>query len=231
MGLALSLYCGSALAGDSLTFSAIQDSDNTEICALVLNQAYHRLGIKVTITPYPAKRSLFHANEGLADGELFRIKGMEKKYKNLIRVPVAINQLDAMVMTKSVDFKVTGWSSISPYKSAIRRGVKFSEQGTKGLRRALYNSNLDLGRILLETNDIDLSIIARLNGLQTMLELGDGNQLHFLEPALAAYPLYHYLHKKHADLVPKLVSVLNEMTKNGDIKKIRAKYIARTYEQ
>ena len=211
-----------------LTFSAIQDSDNSEISALVLQEAYAKIGIDIHITPFPAKRSLFYANEGLADGELFRIKGMEKKFENLVRVPVAINQLEAMVLTKAKKLEIKGWQSLSPYKIAIRRGVKFSEIGTEGMNRVTYNNNLALGRILLEDNEVNLSIIARANGLQVMDEL-DHPDLHFVEPALAVYPLYHYLHKKHANLVDKLTPVLEKMVESGRTNEIRQTYLKRKY--
>lgn len=226
--VALVFLFSPAMAQSVLTFSAIQDSDNSEISALVLKEAYKKIGIDVYITPFPAKRSLFYANEGMADGELFRINGMEKKFTNLIRVPVAINQLEAMVMTKSADFTVSGWQSLTPYKLAIRRGVKFSEIGTEGMRRVTFNNNLALGRILLENSEVDVSVIARVNGLQVMEELGD-KALHFLQPPLNIYPLFHYLHKKHEKLVPKLVTVLEDMKEKGRMDEIRNTYLARKY--
>ncbi|MDV7341829.1 transporter substrate-binding domain-containing protein [Terasakiella sp. A23] len=218
----------------SLRISAIENSDNSDISEIVLRKAYEKIGYQLHILSLPAKRSLHHANEGQSDGELFRIDGMEKTFTNLIKVPVAVNQLDAMVMTQKDDFSVKGWDSLNPYLIAIRRGVKFSEIGTKGMSRVYFNSNMGLGRILIQDNNVDIAVIARANGLQTIQHLREVNasqKLHLTEPPIATYPLYHYLHKKHADLVPRLAAVLEEMQANGEMAAIRTKYFKDKYGQ
>lgn len=42
-----------------------------------------------------------------------------------------------------------------------------------------------------------------------------------LNPPLAAFPVFHYLHKKHEALVPKLHAVLLQMQKDKTIESIR----------
>lgn len=221
-----------AHAAKYLTFTAIQASDNSNISELVLREAYKKIGYQIFISPFPAKRSLLLANEGHGDGELFRIDGMEKKYQNLVKVPVAINQLDGMVMTRKVTFSVNGWDSLAPYTIAIRQGVKFSEAGTKGMKTKLHNTNMSLGRVLLGENDTDIAVIARVNGMEIIEELRRVNASHdlkLLEPPIQSYPLYHYLHKRNARLVPKLAAVLDDMTKTGRIAEIRKEYLDRKY--
>ncbi len=230
--LAFLVLSRDAAAVQYLTFSAIQASDNSNISEIVLREAYRKIGIHVFISPLPAKRSLHHANEGLSDGELFRIAGMEKTFKNLIRVPVPINYLDGVVMTRKASFDVQGWDSLKPYTIAIRRGVKFSEAGTAGMKQAFFNTNMSLGRILLEENKIDIAVIARVNGLkiiQQLKEVNASDDLRLLEPPLQSYPLYHYLHKRFSYLIPKLTTALKELSQSGRIAEIRKDYLAKAY--
>ncbi|SCA57581.1 conserved exported hypothetical protein [Candidatus Terasakiella magnetica] len=222
----------SVSAADFLNLSAIQHSDNSNISELVLREAYKKIGIEIFITPLPAKRSLHHSNQGRADGELFRIAGMEKTYKNLVPVPIPINFLDAMVMSHKTTFDVNGWESLKPYMLAIRRGVKFSDTATQGMKRTFLNSNIGLGRILLEDNQVDLAIIARVNGLSVIQQLNEvkaTTDLKLLEPPLQSYPLYHYLHKRHAHLIDRLTQALKEMQSKGRIQEIRNYYLALKY--
>ena len=41
-----------------------------------------------------------------------------------------------------------------------------------------------------------------------------------LEPPIQRDPLFHYLHKKHATIVPKMTAVLQEMADEGRIQSI-----------
>lgn len=218
-----------------LTFSAIQNSVNSTISLLVLREAYAKMGLDIDTKPLPAKRALIHANKGEVDGELFRIGGIEKTNTNLVQVPVAINQLDGMVMTHGEIFEVKGWESLKPYRIAIRLGVKFSEQGTRGMTTKTFNTNKMLGWVLLAEKDqreADISVIARVNGLVVIRDIqntGKGRGLKLLEPPIESYPLYHYLHKKNEDLVPKLTNVLKDMEASGRIRQIRREYLDRNF--
>ena len=42
-------------------------------------------------------------------------------------------------------------------------------------------------------------------------------RLLILSPPLATFPVFHYLHKKHAALVPRLTAVLQQMQKDKTI--------------
>jgi polar amino acid transport system substrate-binding protein len=55
-------------------------------------------------------------------------------------------------------------------------------------------------------------------------EMGMGD-VRLLSPTLAEFPVYHYLNKKHAALVPKLTSILMEMQNNKMMKEIQKSVI------
>ncbi|XQF89519.1 hypothetical protein ACOBV8_11330 [Pseudoalteromonas espejiana] len=41
---------------------------------------------------------------------------------------------------------------------------------------------------------------------------------------LNTFSLYHYIHKKHAELAPKLLAALKKLNNNGTTQALRAKY-------
>lgn len=217
-------------AAESLTFSAIEDSTNTLISARVLKEAYKRINIEIIIEKYPAARALQYSNAGHTDGELFRVGDINKKYSNLLMIPVPINTLEGLAFSKQVRLTASGWHSLKPYKVGIRRGIKFSEKGVhsvEGIYTQVVARNEQLFR-LLEAGRVDIIILARLNGLETSkkLQIPSGS---LLTKTVEDYPLYHYLHKKHRHLVPEITATLIEMKKEGLIKKIREDFITENF--
>ena len=52
------------------------------------------------------------------------------------------------------------------------------------------------------------------------------DEVAMLAPPLAAFPVYHYLHKKHAALVPQLAAVLRQMRADKVIENIQQRVAA-----
>lgn len=204
---------------EPLVFTTIKNSVNSEIGTLVMTEAYGRLGIDIIVKPLPASRALKESNDGNADGELYRISGINKKWSNLVQLSIPINQLEAVAFTKNLQFKVSGWDSLRPYKLSIRRGVRFSEIATEGMTRQIVNDNSSLFK-MVNVDRADIAILALSNGLQSLKDLGL-TDIKPLSPAIQSYPLYHYLHSKHKDLLPKVEAVLMELEKEGFIQKSR----------
>ena len=211
------------IAQNSLVFSGIEGSANTEISLRVLKEAYKKIGIDVTYLPLPGERALRSSNAGQVDGEVFRIANVEKRYKNLVVVPTAINVLQGIAFTKNKDFPIKGWESLKPYKIGIQVGIKFAERGTQGMQRIMVDTNEQLFK-MLHSERVDVIVVAYANGLQALnrLKLSGIRSLH---PAIQEYPLYHYLHKRHQSLVPKLNTVFREMQKMGRFEAIRKSVI------
>ncbi|BBO72067.1 hypothetical protein DSCA_59970 [Desulfosarcina alkanivorans] len=89
------------------------------------------------------------------------------------------------------------------------------------------NSNESLFKIL-GARRVDIIVITRVNGLEVMQQLKIPG-IRPLEPPIESYPLYHYRHKKNRHLMPEITAALEEMEKEGLIKKIRARFIAERF--
>ena len=202
-----------------LSFSTIENSVNAQVSSAVMTEAYKRIGVQIEIIPLPAKRTLIESNKGRFDGELFRLDGINIKWPNLIRVNVPINYMEGVVITTGLTFEVDGWKSLQLYEIGIRRGIRFSDDGTIGMKRQIVNSNKILFS-MLKYDRLDLIVVTRSNGLKEMKILNDPN-FKMLEPTIETYPLFHYLHTKNKAMVPKIEAVLLRMQNEGALEKIR----------
>jgi len=212
------------ISSQSLTFTSVYNSQIAKVTRPILIEAYKRLGIKITIASFSAKRSLYLANKGQEfDGESHRITGINNQYPNLVQVPVPIYDLEGIVISKKERFKVDGWESIRPFIIGLRRGIIFAENGTKGMTRSIVYSNEQLFN-MLNANRFDLIILIRINSVKFMSQEENKN-LMILEPPVEVHRLYHYLHKKNTHLVPKLTKVLQQMKEEGLMQEHKDKFM------
>jgi len=217
-------------AAEKLVIASIEDTVHALISEKVVTDAYQRIGIEAVVRYYPGNRSVDTSNRGDADGELYRVAGMNKDYPNLLMVPVPIGKFDGMVFTKETEFDVNGWESLKPYKVGVRGGIRFSDEGTgsvEGIYLETVSSNEQLF-LMCESGRVDIIVIARLNGLKMQQKLKKPG-IRPLEPPIQRYLLYHYLHKKNSHLIPKISAALQEMEKEGLIKRIRDQIITEMF--
>ncbi len=210
-------------AQTTLHFSTLDSSAYIPIAKEILVEAYSRLGIKIVVVSFPSARAIELSNSGIFDGELTRIANIHKKYTNLIMIPTPYSSFDAVVFSKLISFKVNGWESLKPYRIVIQRGMKYAEEGTKGMSVQSLES-YEHAMKFLKSGRADIAVAARLSGLEAINDSEIG-WLNILSPAIVSYPIHHYLHKKHAGLVARLNNVLIDMHKEGIPQKVKQKKI------
>lgn len=191
----------------------------SRVSQAVLKEAYKQLGISLSITELPAERSLVESNAGRSDGEVNRIEGLEANYPNLVRVPVSVTRIEAVVFSKMVKFQVNGWDSLKPYAIGTLIGMKFAEQGTTGMNVRKTPTVEDALREL-DLGIVEITVLTRAGGLATLRAM-NLQGITSLEPPLATIPLYPYLHKKHQTLLPRISEVLHKMEASGQMDAIR----------
>ena len=202
-----------------MTFSTVQGSALGLVSADILREAYRRNGMQIKVLEVPAKRGLHNANLGIYDGEVMRIAGIPKAYPNLITVPHFVNVMEGVAFSKNKQIQIQGWASLKPYKIGVVRGMKFAENGTVGMDRDLVNNPVQLFK-MLNRGRLDIVVLSRMSSLGA-LKVSGVKGVYVLSPPLVKINLYHYLHKKHKDLVPQISKTLEELEKEGVIQKIR----------
>jgi len=217
---ALCLFSGISHAEETktMTFTTLEGTIVQKISARVVEEAYRRLGIQIKIKELPARRAISMANSGAVDGELSRIANVEKKFTSLIPIKIPVNFIEGMVLSKDKPITVDGWKSIKQYRIAIRRGVVFTKNGTKGMDVQVLNSWKAI-LAALRTQRVDVTVVPKTIALN-LLKTDQLDNIIINEPPIISLPLFHYLHKKNSALIPQLKEVLKQMQADGSIEEI-----------
>jgi polar amino acid transport system substrate-binding protein len=212
-------------AAPQLIVSTAEESPIQEVSIQVLQEAYAEIGYKLHILRTANARSLMMANEGRTDGEVSRIRDMDDEFTNLVRVPVAVNKLDIRAFTKNPAIKISGWEDLRGYNLICVNGAKLVERNLAARNiDCYYVTQFSQAVHMLHAGRADIAIMPEVNGMHAIKQKGltgivmSDNSLH-------TAGLYHYLHKKHMTLIPKIESALKRMRERGRIKAIRADYL------
>jgi polar amino acid transport system substrate-binding protein len=220
--LGLLMLTSTILVAEPLKFAQIANTPDQIVGAEILKVVYAKLGMPIEIVAVSGKRALIESSEGRLDGEVHRIVEIDSIYPSLLKIPTAINHIEATVFSKNIDYLPVGCASLEGKLIGIVRGVIYAELCTEGLNKmAIFPDSVSLMKSL-DKNIVDYVVTARFNGLVQLKKLGI-NSIIALKPALSKKPLFHYLHKKHADLIPKVNSVIIAMAKSGELNLIRQK--------
>jgi len=195
------------------------DDPATDIAERIMREAYRRLGITLVVHKLPGERTLLYANSGTMDGELYRKLGMDRQYPNLLIVPVPLQTYEIVIFSRGTSFAVSGWESLRPYSLGFVRGIKIVQENTRGMRvEAVPTMSLAFEKMMMGRTDLVLG--NRASGM-AVIKLMRLDGITVLEPALASFPVYHYLNKKYEGLVPRLASVLRQMQADKTIERIQ----------
>lgn len=195
----------------------------SHISVVILQQAYARLGIDTESRQLPAARSLFMANQGHTDGEINRIAAIAPDNPNLIRIPIPVNRLEAVALTcgKTIQADL---DTLAHLRVGIKIGNQYAKNLTEKFPAVVRLSNENKLLDLLLAGRLDTIIVDRAWAL-SIQQAPRHECLVINAPVLTSIPLYHYLHKRHADLVPDITRVLREMQDSGELEAIREKFI------
>ncbi|MCE9680600.1 transporter substrate-binding domain-containing protein [Shewanella sp. AS1] len=221
IGLFLLSTSHECFSQETLSFSGVQGSERAELAAVVLQQAYQQIDISVLFKPMNAKQGAESANAGDLDGVLARIDGIDVFYPNLIQVPIPINYLELGVFSTRQDLDIDGWYSLSPYKVGIIKGMLIAERNSELFEITRLDNYAELVASLL-AGSIDVAVMPKQNGKDAISHYGK-NQIKDLGVVLDNALLYHYLHRRHRELVPQISAILKAMLLDGTIQRLTIK--------
>ena len=223
------------IAEEQIILSGSDSAMDHYIFSNILKSAYASLGIKSKFTPLPSSRSLVSANSGTTHGEIARIQDMNKKYPNLIQVPIAImtSGIYALSLHKR---SIIGWEDVSKQKVAYRRGIQIikNELDKRHLQSSVVNKDSELLIFLLRKRT-DLILQDKGLAISSMTQLKaegiDIKGIHILMPPLIEVNLYHYLNKNHLHLLTGITQALSKMESSGALDKKIKQYFAQLMNQ
>jgi len=197
----------------------------------ILREVYARLGISVEFVDVEAKRALALSSSGQVDGEIQRIAGISRAYPTLIQISPPINYIEPAVFTTGLTFEVQGWESIKDYDIGIVRGVGSSEAGTRDMARVQRATSLAELIRMLDRSRFDLLVTDLFSGEVEVRRLHLDARVRPLLPPIERIYVYHYLHERHRDLAVRVEAMLNSMTVDGDLARIREKLVTQELEK
>ncbi|KRQ14944.1 substrate-binding periplasmic protein [Bradyrhizobium sp. DASA03076] len=218
----LSLFAaGSAQAQSVIRLARIADIPDQYVGGEMLRSVYAKLNIKLEFVDVPGKRALALSSAGEVDGEIQRIGTLSRDYPTLLQVTPAINYIEPSVFTTKLHFVVDGWNSIRDYRIGIVRGVGSSEAGTRGMDRVTATAGLENMIAMLDADRFDVVVTDLFSGLAAVRKLNLQARIYPLSPPLERISIFHYLHERHRDLVPKVGQVIAQMEASGELAALR----------
>lgn len=194
---------------------------------LVMEEAFGRLQIPLLFQELSAERSLQLVSSGMDDAECCRIpNAIRDDYPDLLSVPVSFYAATFSAFSKDPSLQIKGWQDLKTYNVGVVTGWKILVDGVARVDPVGY-TRVDTSKALFEMlalDRIDIATLGTRSGLKAIRELGlEG--IHVLKPPLAEKKLYMQLHERHADLLPKITRVLQEMEDDGTMARLRSEVV------
>jgi len=215
----------SAFAQLPLRIARIENIPDQFVGGEILKVVYSRLNTPIELVDLPAKRALMESSAGRLDGEVQRNIMVQTQYPTLVMIRPALNYIEPSVFSKNERFEVKGWDSIKPFNIGIVRGVGTSEDGTQGMKSVQAVNTLDQLMLMLAADRVDVAVSDSFSGLAAVKRLGLKDRIKLLAPPLQKNEIYHFLHEKHRDLIPKVEQVLSEMQSSGELERLRKQIV------
>lgn len=202
---------------ESYVFAAIENNPYQKALGQSLQTVFQRLGHELKVLALPSKRALLLSNLGELDGEVGRVAQTSSLYPNLIQVPVAIGQFEAVAIGKKASERFEDFKQFKPYKLGILRGVVWSEKKTVGYTRMIVDDMAALIR-MLQVDRFDYGLGDR--NIFTYVKKMTGAQLYVLDPPIFQFDLFPFVNKKHQELITLLQAMMQEMKKTGELQQL-----------
>jgi ABC-type amino acid transport substrate-binding protein len=213
---------GMAGAQGTLRIARLENVPDQFLGGELLTAIYKRMGMAVEFIDMPAKRSLIESSAGRVDGEVQRILAVQDQYPTLVAVQPSFNSIEPAAFVRSgMSVRVDGWQSLASHSIGIVRGVGSSERGTQGMPTVEPVTTMENLMHSLQAGRFDVAVNDRFSGLLVIRKLGLEGKVQPVDPPLERIPLYHFLHERHRELVPKVGQVIRSMQASGELDKLR----------
>jgi len=219
--LIISLVPLQAHAGDpELPVVKVAMSDDQSIVIeRILYEGLKRSGYQMIARVTGMRTTVAGVNYGDSAILSLQTDGWDQRYENLIKVPVAIDDVEFTVYSRSGEvYRISGWEDLAGLRLGYRWQNEFvadnvSRAGASEL--ISVNDHLDLWDTLL-TGETDVVILPRLAHFEHRFPLGVQRA-----GIVERQPVYSYVNKSYAHLVPALEKAYSEMIADGALEAIR----------
>jgi polar amino acid transport system substrate-binding protein len=208
-----------ANAGEALKISAVADTPFVAKGVGILTEVYKNAGIEATFEFLPAKRSIKLVNEGRMDGEAMRTANAAANFPNLIRVEVPL-VVGELIAWSAVDIgPINSISDFANLRVGLLSGDVAAIKLAEGAKTYSASKFSQLAEMLVR-NRIDIALAWKRNFLPLVSSSAKFTKIHAAGKTLYTTKGYHFLHRKHKDLIPRLEKSLRELWADGSMDKM-----------
>ena len=192
-------------------FSSMEKLMQEEVGRSVLTDIYQSIGINIQVSPLAPKRAEMMATTGVLDGEVMRIWEYGIEHSTALRVPTPFYRIELIAYTLAHrEIVIRDKDDLKKYKVATVRGVKHSQDIDM-----LYHSNSAENMFkLLKNEQVDVALINRLDGQVAFKKLAYNGIIATGKP-IEHHNLFHYIHKKHKELIPRVNDAIMKLKVSG----------------
>ena len=205
---------GQTLTLNSTISPPLTNESKTGFLDVIAGEAFRRNNLHLKLIKLPAERGLRNANAGIEDGELVRVVGMERIYKNLVPVPEKMMDMDFTAFSKNPSISIKNWQNLGPYSIGYIRGWKIYERNVPKGTKVITATNPEQLFTLLAKGRIDIALYTRFMGLE-IIRHKQISHAKLLLPPLATKEMYMFLHKGHRKLVKGIGAALANIKSEG----------------
>ncbi len=197
--------------------------------SLIYTEAFKRLGIPFQLDHYTLKRRSVQADDGSVDGEASRVYGYGATHPNLIRVEESVMDFNFALFTANPAVRVQQLEDLRSSANLLveyRRGILMCENTLKPLVPPERISDVTteeqgVKKLLAGRTDLYCDIDVFVLQLLHSPEFKNATNVRKVFDLGKSVPTYPYLHRKHAELAPRLAAVLKKMKAEGLIEAYR----------
>jgi hypothetical protein len=220
--------CGQGLAaGRTVIFAYTEEDRDTPMIHFYTakyTEAFKRLGMGFAVAYFPRVRCSVMANAGEeVDGEPGRVFEYSQTYANMIRVPEPSNALNFTAYSADPSIGLSSWDDLGGdrYNVLFVSGMVHVSANLSPRVAPSHLSHVPaIGQALrmLAAGRADVFIAPR-EFVLPLIKAGGADFAKIREvKVLGEMPVYAHLHKKNADLVPKLEEVLRQINAEGKMR-------------
>ncbi|MCG8520824.1 MAG: transporter substrate-binding domain-containing protein [Pseudomonadales bacterium] len=196
--------------------AAIEGVPSAKAARQILEIAYQRLGVGVSVMEVPTKRALLLADNGGLDGDLYRVDAVASNYPNLVRVEFPLLQGKLLAVVRETENHDLPHSPKNqPLRVSVLRGAIIAEDKARELgMEPILADDYDQVRSLLELGRVDVAFVSDVEGISPLTN----EHWHRLKPIrkpVTTFTFYHYLNQRHAVLADHLAKVLEQLEREG----------------
>ncbi|GAB4512603.1 MAG: transporter substrate-binding domain-containing protein [Roseibium sp.] len=203
-------------ARDKLVLSGIERAPHSVMAAAILKAAYRKLDIEVEIYYTSGKRSLVMSSSGAVDGEVSRVRAVGESFSSLHRIELPLMPLETAVFVQQGNGHRWSFDDLPRLRVGYLNGVKKMETFTREFPDVwVGHSNDELFKMLI-AGHLDAVVTSMVTGRVT-IELLHADGIVVMDRLVDQEYIYHYLHEKNRDLVPRITAVLERMAESGQL--------------